>query len=62
MFYFFYEIIIYHLNKKRKLDDIRSTYAYFNFFNKTVNSHNLETANQVAQVVFLLHNAMKTNS
>ena len=32
MFYFFYKIIIFHLNKKK--DGIRSTYVYFNFFMK----------------------------
>ena len=37
MFYFFYEIIISRLNK-----DVRSAYVYFNFFDETVISHNIE--------------------
>ena len=41
MFYFFYKIIIFRLNKEK--DDIRSAYVYLNFFHETVTSHNLET-------------------
>ena len=52
MFYFFYKIIIFHLNKKK--DDIRSAYVYFDFFHETVNSHNLETANHTAHIIFVL--------
>ena len=59
MFYFFYKIIIFRLNKEK--DDIRSAYVYFNFFHETVNSHNLETANHNAHVIFVLHSAMKTH-
>ena len=40
MFYFFYKIIIFRINKEK--DNIRSAYV---FFHETVNSHNLETAN-----------------
>ena len=40
MFYFFYKIIIFRINKEK--DNIRSAY---DFFHETVNSHNLETAN-----------------
>ena len=58
MFYFFYKII-FHLNKKK--DGIRSVYAYLYFFHETVNSHNLETANHTAHVIFVLHSAMKTH-
>ena len=58
MFYLFYEVI-FHLKKEK--DDIRSVYVYFNFFHETVNSHNLETANHIAQVIFLLHSAIKTH-
>ena len=32
-FYFFYKIIIFRLKKEK--DNIRSSYAYFNFFHKT---------------------------
>ena len=39
MFYFFYRIIIFRLNKEK--DDIRSAHVFFNFFHETVNSHNL---------------------
>ena len=59
MFYFIYKIIIFRLNKER--DDIRRAYVYFSFFYETVNSHNLETANHIAYVIFVLHNAMKTH-
>ena len=38
------------LNEQK--DDIRSAHIYFNFFHKTVNSHNLETTNKIAQVIF----------
>ena len=40
MFYFFYKIIIFRLNKEK--DDIRSAHVYSNFVHETVNSHNLE--------------------
>ena len=40
MFYSFYEIIVFRLNKER--DDIRSTYVYLSLVHETVNSHNLE--------------------
>ena len=43
MFFLFYIIIIFHHNKDK--DDIRSAYVYFNFFHETVNSNDLETAN-----------------
>ena len=46
MFYFFYKIIIFRLNKE--IDDIGSVYVSVYFFNETVNSHNLETANHIA--------------
>ena len=49
MFYFFYKIIIFRLNKEK--DDIPSVYVYFNFFHKTVNSHNFETVNHIAHVL-----------
>ena len=58
MFYFFYKINIFRLNKEK--DDIRSTYIYFNFFHETVTSHNLETANHIAHAIFVLHSAIKT--
>ena len=41
MFYFFYKIIIFRLNKEK--DDIRSAYVYFNFFHKTVCSRKQPT-------------------
>ena len=59
MFYFFYKIIIFSLNKEN--DDIQSAYVYFNFFHETVNSHNLKTANHIAHVIFVLHSAVKTH-
>ena len=31
----------------------------FSFFYTTVNSHNLETANHIAHVIFMLYTAMK---
>ena len=46
MFYFFYKIIIFRLNKEK--DDIRSAYVYFSFFYETVNSQ-LELANHISQ-------------
>ena len=49
MFYFFYKIVIFRLNKAK--DDIRSVYVYFKFFHETVNSHNLEKANHIAHVI-----------
>ena len=58
MFYFFYKIIIFRLKEK---DNIRSARVYFNFFHETVNSHNLETANHIAHVIFVFHSAMKTH-
>ena len=58
-FYFFYKIIIFHFNKEK--DDIQSAYVYFSFFHEAVNSVNLETANHIAHVIFLLHSAMKTH-
>ena len=33
----------------------------FNFFYETINSHNLETANHTAYVIFVLHSTMKTH-
>ena len=45
MFYlFFYKIIIFRPNKEKEI----------------VNFYNLETANHIARVIFLLHSAMKT--
>ena len=55
MFYFFYKIIIFSLNKEK--DDIRKAYVYLSFFHGTVASvtfHNLEI------FIFVLHSAMKT--
>ena len=61
MIYFFYEIIIFRLNKQK--DDIRSSNVYFYFFDETVNSHNLgETTNHIGYLTFLLHSVMKTHS
>ena len=57
IFYFFYEIIFFRLKEK---DDMRNAYVYFNFFHDTVNSHNLETANHIARLIFVFHSAMKT--
>ena len=57
MFYFFYKIIF---RRNKKKDDKRDAYVYFNFFHETVNSHNLETANHIAHVIFVIHSAMKT--
>ena len=31
---------------------MRSAYAFFDFFHEAVNSHNLETANHIAYVIF----------
>ena len=56
--YFFYKFIIFRVNKKK--DDIRSKYLYFDFFHETVNSHNLEGANNFVYVIFVLHSVMKT--
>ena len=53
MLHFFYKIIIFPLNTVK--DDIRSVYVHFNLFHETVNSHNLETANHIAHVIFVLH-------
>ena len=51
--------IIFRLYKEK--GDIRSAYVYIKFFHETVNSHNLETANDIAHVIFVLHSAMKTH-
>ena len=51
----FYKIMILHLNKEK--DAIQSL---FNFFHKTVNSHNFETANHIAHIIFVLNRIMKT--
>ena len=58
MFYFFYKTIFHRNNEK---DDIRSAYIYFNFIHKTVNYHNLETANHIAHFIFVFHSAMKAH-
>ena len=55
MFYFFYEIIIFRLNKEK--DYIRSAYVYLNFFHKTVTSCNLETE---PNIFLVLHSAINT--
>ena len=59
IFYFFYKIIIFQLNKKR--DNIRSVCVKFYFFLETVNPYNLETANHITRVIFVLHSAIKTH-
>ena len=62
MFYFFYKYIIFRLKKEK--DDMRSALCVvspFNLFHETVNSHNLETANHIAHVIFVHHSAMKTH-
>ena len=51
MFNFFYKFIIFSLNKEK--DDIRSAYC--------TDSHNSETFNHIAHVIFVLHSAMKTH-
>ena len=61
MFYFVYEIISFCLDKEKDDRDVRSAYVYFKFFHETVNSHNLETANHIAHVIFVFHSAMKTH-
>ena len=48
-------IIIFRPNKEK--DNIGSAYLHFNFFHETVNSHNLEIANHIAHVIFVLHGA-----
>ena len=54
VFYFFYKIIDFWLNKKK--DDIQSVHTCIVlFFRETVNSHNLETANHTALIIFVLH-------
>ena len=58
IFYFFYEIIIFRLNKEK--DYIRSTCTQFNFFHEAVNSYNLKTAKHIAHVIFVLYSAMTT--
>ena len=58
MFYFFYKIIIFLLNKEK--DDKRSVYLYFDFFLETVNCRKLETTDHIVHVIFVLHSAMKT--
>ena len=52
----------YKLANKEKDDNnlYAKRYVYFNFFHETVNSYNLETANRIAHVIFVLHSAMKT--
>ena len=57
MFYFYYKITIFRLNEKK--DDIRNAYVHFH---KTANSHNLETANHIPHVIFVLQSAMKTHT
>ena len=52
MFYFFYKIIIFIVNKEK--DD---NYMYEV---RTVNSHNSETVNHIAHAIFMLHSAIKT--
>ena len=58
IFYFFYKII-FRLSKKKDDKIIRRAYVYFNFFHKTVNSYNLETANHNAHVIFVLYTLWK---
>ena len=53
MFYFVYEIISFCLDKEKDDRDVRSAYVYFQFFHETVDSHNLETANYIAHVIFV---------
>ena len=55
----FFSKIIFGLNKEK--GDIWSVYVYFNFFHEIVNSHNLETANNIAHVVFVLYISIKTH-
>ena len=59
MFYFFYKIIIFSLDKEK--DDIWSVCVYLSFFHETVNSYNLETANHIAYIISVLPNAKKTH-
>ena len=54
----FMKLLFSILNKEKY--DIRSAYVYFNFFLETVNSHNLETANHIVQLIFVLESDMKT--
>ena len=55
-----YEGSINMFHRDEEKDDIQSAYVYFNFFHENVNSHNLETANHIADVIFVHHSAMKT--
>ena len=50
MLHFFYKITLL----------IRSANRKFFFFHETLNSYNLETANRIDHVIFVLHSAMKT--
>ena len=54
----FYKIIF---RRNKEKGDLRSAYVYFNFIHQTVNSPNLEAANHIAHIIFVLHNAMKTH-
>ena len=53
MIYFFYNIFIFWLYKKK--DDMQSLFVWFYFFHETANSYNLGTANHIADVIFVLH-------
>ena len=55
--YFFFKMI--RLDKEK--DNIRSKYVYFYFFRKTFNSHNFETTNHIAHVIFVFYSATKTH-
>ena len=57
MFYFFYKIMIFRLDKDK--DDIWSAYVYFNFFHETLTTWRQQ--NHISHVIFILHSAMKTH-
>ena len=51
MFYFFYKIIIFIVNKKK--DNIQSTYCKFSQLG--------DSMNHIAHIIFMLHSVMKTH-
>ena len=51
MFYFFYKIIIFILNKEK--DDIQSAHCKFSQLG--------DGANHIARIIFVLYSAMKTH-
>ena len=59
-FIYFIKLLFSVLTKKKTIYEIR-IHVYFNFFHKTVSSHNMETEQTILHVIFVLHSAMKTH-